>query len=353
MQVCIRCKWRSGMHAKGVGASRDPPTTARALMSSSRHSFTASEPRPALVAILGPTAVGKTSAAIWLAERIGAEVVSGDSRLIYRGMDIGTAKPSREERARVRHHLIDVAEVDQPWSLATFRQAALESIEEIGQRGRIPLLVGGTGQYVTAILDGWEPPALPGDPALRLRLADEASHEGPQALHARLAALDPESAQRIDPRNVRRVIRALEICMITGAPASRQRSRRPPPFRALRLGLTLPRPELYARIDARIDAMLAAGWMDEVRHLIERGVSPDAPAFSAIGYRQLAEVLQGRATLEDAVRSIRRATREFVRRQANWFKPDDPRILWFQARPGVEAELEAAFRRWSNEGAGP
>jgi tRNA dimethylallyltransferase len=309
----------------------------------------AEDPRPLLVAILGPTAVGKTAISIALAERIGAEIVSADSRLIYRGLDIGTAKPTLEQRARIPHHLIDVAEIDDPWSLATFRLAALEAIHGIGRRGRLPLLVGGTGQYVTAILDGWAPPALPADPALRRTLEDEASREGAHALHARLAQLDPASAARIDPRNLRRVIRALEICLLTGAPASGQRARRPLPHHVLRLGLTLPRPELYARIDARIEAMLAAGWLDEVRGLLGRGVSPDSPAFSALGYRQLADVVQGRATLGEAVRSIRRATREFVRRQANWFKPHDPRIRWFEARAGVEADLEDAFRQWAME----
>ena len=300
---------------------------------------------PPLVALVGPTGVGKTSVAITLAERLGAEVVSADSRLVYRGMDIGTAKPSRDERRRVPHHLIDVTEVDQPWSLATFRRAALEAIDEIGGRGRLPLLVGGTGQYATAILDGWEPPALAADPELRRRLEDEASQEGAHALHAQLARLDPASAERIDSRNIRRVIRALEIRMVTGMPVQ-PRARTPPPYRILRLGLRLPRPELYARIDARIASMLAAGWVDEVRGLMDRGYSLDLPAFSAIGYRQLAETVEGRASLEDAVQKIRRSTREFVRRQANWFNPDDPRIEWIEARPGVEAELEAWVRRW-------
>jgi tRNA dimethylallyltransferase len=315
-------------------------------MGSARYSSIARERKPVLVAIVGPTAVGKSSAAAALAEHIDAEVVSADSRLLYRGMDIGTAKPSPEERRRVVHHLIDVTDVDQPWSLATYRHAALEAIEGIAGRGHLPLLVGGTGQYVTAILDGWEPPALPADPELRRRLEEEAAREGAPALHSRLARLDPASAERIDPRNVRRVIRALEIRMMTGKPASLQRGHRAPPFRALRLGLMLPRPELYERIDARIDSMLAAGWVDEVRALLDRGYSLDLPAFSALGYRPLAEVIRGQITLEDAKQRIRRSSREFVRRQANWFKPSDPRIEWVEVRPGVELELEARVRSW-------
>jgi tRNA dimethylallyltransferase len=315
-------------------------------MDSARYSSTARERKPALVAILGPTAVGKTAVAVALAVRLDGEVVSADSRSLYRGMDIGTAKPSPEERRRVVHHLIDVTDVDQPWSLATYRHAALAAIEGIARRGHLPVLVGGTGQYITAILDGWEPPALPADPELRRRLEEEAAREGAPALHARLAGLDPASAERIDPRNVRRVIRALEIRMMTGKPASLQRGRRAPPFRALRLGLRLPRPELYERIDGRIDSMLAAGWVDEVRALLDRGYSLDLPAFSALGYRPLAEVIRGQTTLEEAKQRIRRASREFVRRQANWFKPSDPRIEWVEAGAGVVGELEGRIRRW-------
>jgi tRNA dimethylallyltransferase len=305
---------------------------------------------PPLVVLLGPTAVGKTKASIPLALRAGGEIVSADSRLLYRGMDIGTAKPTRDERALVPHHLVDVAEVDEIWGLAVFRRAAFDAIEGIVRRRRLPILVGGTGQYVTAILEGWEPPALPADAGLRRRLEAIAAEEGPEALHRRLARLDPASAERIDARNVRRVVRALEIAEATGLPASAQRRRHPPPYRILRLGLALPRAELYQRIDARIDAMLAAGWLEEVRGLLDRGYSPDLPSFSAIGYRQLAQVARGVLPVEIAVQSIRRATRQFVRRQANWFKPNDPRIRWLQAEEHVAEEMEPLVRRWLEEG---
>lgn len=303
-------------------------------------------PDQPVVAILGPTAVGKTELSLGLAERLDGEIVSADSRLIYRGMDIGTAKPTPAERGRVPHHLIDVAEPHEIWSLAVFRQAALHAIADIQGRGRLPFLVGGTGQYVTAILEGWSPPALPADRALRGELEGFAHEHGAQALHHRLQQVDPEAARRIDVRNVRRVVRALEICTLTGLPASLQQGRHPPPFRSLWLGLTLPRGELYARVDARIDAMLEAGLVGEVRGLLLRGLSPDLPSMSAIGYRQIAEHLRGEVSLEEAVRRIRRATRQFVRRQANWFKPDDPRIHWYVRRPGIEDEVERRVRDW-------
>jgi tRNA dimethylallyltransferase len=304
---------------------------------------------PRLVVILGPTGVGKTECALQLAEELDCEIVSADSRLLYRGMDIGTAKPSIEARRRVPHHLVDVAEPDDTWSLARFQRAALAAILEVHERGLLPLLVGGTGQYVTAILEGWTPPGRPDDTRLRQTLEAEARAGGAESLHARLAAVDAPSAARIDPRNVRRVIRALEVHETTGRPASDQRRRQPPPWRALRLGLTLPRDELYARIDSRIDAMLEAGLVEEVQGLLARGYSPDLPAMSAIGYKQIILHLQGKMTLEEAVAAMRRATRVFVRRQANWFKTDDPRIHWLNAAPDVAAGAQRLVTRWLAE----
>ena len=300
----------------------------------------------ALIAVLGPTAVGKTERSLILAERFHAEIVSADSRLLYRGMDIGTAKPSVEARRRIPHHLIDVAEPTETWSLAAFRQAALAAIAGIHSRGQLPFLVGGTGQYITAILQGWSPPPRPKDSALRRELEAFAVDRGASALHQRLRDVDPESAERMDPRNVRRVVRALEIASITGGRPSDQRVKTPPPFRVLKVGFTLPRAELFARIDARIDAMLEQGWIEEVRRLLAAGVSPDLPSMSAIGYRELADYIAGRSTLEAAVREIRRASRVFVRRQANWFKSGDASISWLESRPGVEAAAESRIRAW-------
>jgi tRNA dimethylallyltransferase len=301
---------------------------------------------PPLVVLVGPTAVGKTEASLVLAERLGAEIVSADSRLLYRGMDIGTAKPTAEERRRVRHHLVDVAEPDEVWSLAQVRQAVLLALQDITDRKRLPLMVGGTGQYVRAILEGWDPPPYDRDSGIRSRLEGEAREGGGELLHARLRAADPESAARIDARNVRRVVRALEIHEVTGIAASTQRRRAPPGYHTLRLGLALPRPVLYARIDARLEHMLRDGWVDEVRRLLAKGYGPAMPAFSAIGYSQIAEVVQGKRTLEDAAAEIRKRTRVFVRRQANWFKPNDPNIRWFESEPGTIDQIEREIRGW-------
>lgn len=305
------------------------------------------EYRLPLVAVLGPTAVGKTETAIAIAERWQGEIVSADSRLFYRGMDIGTAKPSSAERARVPHHLIDVASPDETLSLAVFQQQAAAAIESIHTRSKLPLLVGGTGQYIQAILAGWLPPALPPQPALRAALEGWAEQIGGGALHARLTALDPDAAANIDPRNVRRTLRALEVIFATGRRFSQQRGQAPSPYRVLRLGLTRPRAELHARIDARIDAMLAAGWLDEVRSLLAAGYSPSLPSLSAIGYAQLAQHLAGELPLDEAIAEIKRLTRSFVRRQYAWFKPADPAIHWVDlSAPGAEAAVDTAIRNF-------
>jgi tRNA dimethylallyltransferase len=304
---------------------------------------------PPLVVLCGPTGVGKTEVAIQLAERLMGEIVSADSRLFYRGMDIGTAKPSLEERARVPHHLIDIAEPDETWSLVAFQRAARLSIADIHTRGRLPFLVGGTGQYLRAVTEGWQAPPAQPDPRLRAALETWAGEIGPLGLHARLANLDVEAGRQIDPRNLRRTVRALEVILSTGRPFSAQRQHGQALYRLLTLGLTRPRSELYARIDSRIEAMFAAGFVDEVRGLLAKGYSPDLPAFSAIGYPQVIDYLQGRTTYAEAVMLIKRLTRQFVRRQANWFKASDPRIRWFTAGEGTVVEMEAVTREWREE----
>lgn len=299
-----------------------------------------------LVVILGPTAVGKTEIAIQLAGRLNGEIVSADSRLFYRGMDIGTAKPSRAEQARIPHHLIDVADPGQIWSLADFQQAARQAISGIHARGRLPFLVGGTGQYLRAVAEDWRVPQI--EPKAQLRAALEAwSREiGPDALHARLATIDPKAADQIDFRNLRRTVRALEVIFTTGRRFSEQRSRGISPYRLQLLGLQRPREELYARIDARIEAMFAAGFIDEVERLLETGYSPNLPTLSAIGYAETIDYLHGRLSLEQAKILMRRRTRQFVRRQANWFKPDDSSIHWFRAGPETVDQLEQVLRSW-------
>jgi len=298
-----------------------------------------------VVALLGPTAVGKTACSLELARHFPIEIISADSRLFYRGMDIGTAKPSPEERCQVRHHLVDVSGPDDPWSLERFLQAARDAIRAVSSRGALPLVVGGTGQYVTALLEGWQPPPRPPDNSLREHLEAFARREGTDALFRRLEDIDPERAAELDPRNERRVIRALEIYELTGKPPSAFRSKTGSPYNTLRIGLTLPRAELYHRIDRRIDQMLADGWMEEVRRLLEQG-PPDRSVFSAIGYSELAACLQNEISFEEAVTRIRRTTRVFVRRQANWFKLDDPSVHWLAAGPAAADQAAALIETW-------
>jgi tRNA dimethylallyltransferase len=300
--------------------------------------------QPPLVVLLGPTAVGKTSLAIQLALRMHGEIVSADSRLLYRGMDIGTAKPSLIERQQVSHHLIDVADPDQTWSLTLFKRKARESIREIQARGHLPLLVGGTGQYIRAIVEDWQIPEVKPDPQLRNILEQWTDEIGKEGLHKRLSVLDPAASEKIDPRNLRRTIRAMEVVLRSGKKFSDQKLRRGAAYHAVQVGLTMPRKVLYARIDSRIDQMIASGFVEEVQSLLDRGYAPDLPSFSAIGYREVIDYLQGKMSLADAVQLIRRRTRSFVRRQANWFKLDDPDIHWFNAENSPVDQIESLLR---------
>jgi len=284
--------------------------------------------KPPLVVIIGPTAVGKTEISIQLAEKLGGEIVSADSRLFYRGMDIGTAKPTYAERARVPHYLIDVAKPDETWSLGIFQKTAQQVIADIHSRNRLPFLVGGTGQYVRAVTRGWTPPAQGPDPRIRLVLTKLADTKGVYWLHEFLKVLDPQAAKNIDPHNFRRTIRALEVILVTGVRFSIQRRRSDSPYCLLTIGLTRPRLELYARLDARIQSMFENDLLGEVQELLENGYSSDLPSMSAIGYHQCVAVLQGEMSCEQAIIEIKRATRVFVRRQANWFKASDPEIHW-------------------------
>lgn len=301
-----------------------------------------------VVVIVGPTAVGKTEIALQLAEHLGGEIVSVDSRLFYRGMDIGTAKPTRVEMERVPHHLIDVADPDETWSLSTFQNAARLAIEAIHGRRRLPFLVGGTGQYIRAVIEGWEGPAQAPDPVMRAALERWAEEVGSDGLHRRLAVLDPVSAAAIDARNVRRTIRALEVILSTGRRFSDQRKKIDSPYSTLTIGLTRPRPELYERVDRRIEAMLEVGLVQEVQVLLNRGYAADLPTMSAIGYREIVAYLRGRMTLDEAVAQMKRLTRRFVRHQGAWFREEDPSIHWFRVGPGTVAEIEALIE--SGEG---
>jgi tRNA dimethylallyltransferase len=297
-----------------------------------------------LFVIVGPTAVGKTALAIELARRFDGEIVSADSRQIYRGMDIGTAKPTHQEQSLVRHHLIDIVAPDEPYTLANYQADAYAAIDDTLRvaRSKQPFLVGGTGLYVRAVVEGLRIPRVPPNEELRAQLASE---DG-AALYERLRALDPDAAARIDPRNVRRTIRALEVCLTTGTRFSELSRAAPPPYRTTQIGLTMSRPELYARIDARVDRMMADGLVAEVEALVALGYGWELPSMSGLGYRQIGEHLRGEVSLDEAVTNIKRATRDFVRRQYAWFRLKDERIRWFEGAnvEGVGEFIEAVKR---------
>jgi tRNA dimethylallyltransferase len=297
-----------------------------------------------VLGLLGPTAAGKTALALALAEVLPIEVVSADSRTVYRWMDIGTAKPTLDERRRVAHHLIDVVDPDQDYSLATYQQQAREAIARIQARGRVAVLVGGAGLFVSAVCEGLVLPDAPPDLAYRAALEKRAQVEGWQALQRELAAVDPPSAARIEARNVRRVIRALEVFRATGRAFSEWQV--PDPSRAVDcvlIGLRLERAELDARIDARIDAWLAGGFVDEVRRLLARGYVPELPSMSGIGYREIARYLKGSLDLAAATRLFKQATHQYARRQMTWFNAR-PSITWLNAATVTSDDVLAILK---------
>lgn len=302
--------------------------------------------RNSLVVIVGPTAVGKTRLSLHLAEALEGEIVSADSRSFYRGMDIGTAKPTREERDRVPHHLIDIADPDETVGLAEYQDRAYAAIDDIQDRGKLALLVGGTGQYVQAVVEGWQIPRVPPHPDLRARLEAEAEQQSPYALHDWLKRLDPEAAADIHPHNVRRVVRALEVCLVTGRPISEQRGKRPPGYRVLQIGLTMDREALYERADRRVGMMIEAGLVEEVRGLLEKGYDWGLPAMSGLGYAQFRPYFEGAAMLDEVIENVEHATHRFIRHQYNWFSLDDPDIRWFDVTQVTHEQVEAVAKEW-------
>jgi tRNA dimethylallyltransferase len=278
-----------------------------------------------LIAIVGPTASGKTRLAVALAaSRTGFEAINADSRQVYRHMNIGTAKPVAAEQAALPHHLIDVVDPDEPFGLATWLDLANDALAAVWDRDGVPVLVGGTGQYVWALLEGWRVPEVPPQDELRRQFAGRA----PQDLLAELRRIDPESHAFIQPQNVRRVIRALEVYHATGKPFSYWRTKEPPEFDWLAMGLRLSREELYTRIDARVDSMVASGFVDEVQRLREMGFARELPAMSGIGYGEMCAHLDGELTLDQAITRTKIGTHRLARHQSAWFKADDPRIEW-------------------------
>ena len=300
-----------------------------------------------LVVVAGPTGAGKTAAAIALAERFDGEIINADSMQVYRYLDIGTAKPGPIERARTPHHLLDVVDPDTVYSAGRFQRESRAAAADIGSRRRLPLLTGGTGLYIRACLEGLAEGGA-AEPALRAALEAEAERFAaagePERLHARLAALDPESAARIHPNDLRRVVRAIEIFETTGVPASELRERAAPEpslLRALYLVLDPGVEPLDTRIDARAEAMIQAGLLQEVRELRGRGYGPELRPLQAIGYRHLAPVVDGRDTLVNALAAMRRDTRRFARRQRTWFRAVREAV-WFDPcdRAGIEKAVE-------------
>jgi tRNA dimethylallyltransferase len=293
-----------------------------------------------VIVIVGPTAVGKSELALHLAQYFPIEIISADSQQVYRYMDIGTNKPSPAERASVPHHVIDVVEPDEDFSLAMYHQLAIEALEAIQQKGKLPLLVGGSGLYVWSLIEGWKIPHVPPDQKLRRQLEARAEQEGSLTLYQELQDIDPVAAAKINPSNMRRIIRALEIYHTTGQHPSQLQRKEAPGFPILLIGLTQERSKLYRRIDGRVDKMLQKGLVEEVKQLLKKGYSPSLPSMSGIGYKQIGQFLQGEMTLPEAIDKIKYETHRLARHQYAWFRLSDSRIHWFDTS---EAKVKASI----------
>lgn len=300
---------------------------------------------PPLIVILGPTGVGKTELSIDLCRTLRGEVISADSRQIYRGMDIGTAKATPAEQAAAPHHLLDIRAPDEVLTVAEYQQLAYATIDAIHHRCATPLLVGGTALYIRAVVEGLRIPAAPPDPTLRAELEEQLAHEGVASLFERLAALDPVTAAQIDARNPRRVLRALEIFLLTGKPKVEQEGAAPPPYRILMIGLTRPRSALYQRIDRRVDAMLAAGLVEETQRLLDAGYDPRLPAMTSLGYRECIDYLAGRCDLATVAAQIKTETHRYVRHQMTWFRKLRG-IHWFDLETTERAQIVGFATTW-------
>ncbi len=289
--------------------------------------------------IVGPTATGKTQLALSLAQQFGGEIINADSRQVYRYMDIGTAKPTAEERALVPHHLFDLLTPSESFSLGSFLSLARAAIADIRGRGCLPIVAGGTGQYIWALRERWDVPEVAPDHDFRSRQLEMAEKEGSWALHQRLQELDPVRASEVDPRNVRRVIRALEIHHVTGKVPTEFRKRSGEEVNSPVIGLTMARDLLYDRIDQRVESMMESGFLDEARNLARMGYTLGEGPLACPGYRELGQYLAGELSLEDAVQRTKYQTHRLARRQHSWFKSNDPRISWLNGTsPNLEGE---------------
>ncbi len=298
---------------------------------------------PRLLVLVGPTAIGKTALSIRIAKAFRGEIVSADSRTLYRGMDIGTDKPAEADRETIPHHLIDICRPDETLTLGQYQRLAYKIIAETNKRGRLPILVGGTGQYVKAVVEGWGIPAVA--PRIRMRQALEAL--GGEELFRWLKHLDPVAAERIDHRNVRRIIRALEVTMTLGKPISLMQRKQKPEFQFKVVGLTVERELLYQRIDERVDSMIEDGLLREVEQLRKAGFKRQLPSMSGLGYRQLNAYLEGECTLQEAIERIKFETHRFVRQQYTWFRLADPTINWYSIQDDEwESRLFDDVKAW-------
>jgi len=297
-----------------------------------------------VVAIVGPTGIGKTSLAIDLAQEFDGEIINADSRQVYRHMDIGTAKPTPDELALVPHHLINIVNPDEEFNLAQFQQLARQAITDIQRRNKLVLLVGGSGQYIWSIIEGWGIPEVPPDLEYRRKLEERAiSSEGQQELYEELAEIDPATAANIDPKNVRRVIRALEVYARTQKPFSQFQRKKSPPFDTTIIGLTTDRAELYRRIDQRVDKIIEQGLVKEVRKLMDMGYGFNLPAMSSIGYKQIGMFLKNELSMDVAIQQIKFETHRLVRHQYNWFQLKDDRIIWFDIQSKIIPEVKTTL----------
>ena len=303
----------------------------------------------ALITIVGPTSVGKSGLALSLAQVLNADIVSSDSCQVYRYMDIGTAKPSLKERAMVPHHLIDIVDPDEPFNLVTYQKLAYGAIDDIHSRGKPAILAGGSGLYVRAILSGYGIPDAPPDYELRAKMEEKARADGIDSIYDELKSIDAEAAEKIDPRNVRRVIRAIEVYRITGRPYSQAAKAHPPDYNMLTIGLTMDRDKLYERIDARVEHMIKTGLVNEVKGLMDRGYSLDLTSMSSLGYKQIGEYLSGQTTLSEAVDKIKYETHRFARHQYGWFRLSDARIKWFDVSEGIEESVRNLAQRFLSQ----
>lgn len=302
-----------------------------------------------VIYVVGPTASGKTRLAVELGLRLDGEAINADSRQVYRYMDIGTAKPTPEERAALPHHLLDLLSPNEDFSLGSFLSLARRAVADVAGRGKVPLVVGGTGQYIWALAEGWDVPEVAPDPAFRERLESEARQSGALSLHGRLAAIDPLRAAELDPNNVRRVIRALEVHLATGRKPSSFGKRPDLAVPGIFLGISLERETLYARIDRRVDRMMEEGFLAEAEALATKGFTLGKGPLACPGYRELGQFLEGELDLEEAVQRTKFQTHRLARKQATWFKQDDTRLNWLEGEyanlTGQVEELIAAWNR--------